>query len=202
MSQTLTFPKKRTRAKRVEWGDALIFELPIGEALASPIDPAIADCECSRLTPENLRRFFNEPGRLEEFERYLAQGFVGMCVHRDAQWISVMWMSLPGTRQPLHMPRAVAGTYWMFGTRTHDAYRSRGYAKIAFKALATLLESGAQGDRCFYADVDPANEASRRALLGFGFRPAGRMHTFSVPKLKLFWGAWRRRLPHPPLTTK
>ncbi|HEY9722873.1 MAG TPA: GNAT family N-acetyltransferase [Oscillatoriaceae cyanobacterium] len=202
MSHTVTLPLERKRAKPYDFGEALIFEMTIGQALDNHIDPELQECAYSLLTHENLRRFFSDPPMLAEFSRFLEHGFAGICAHQGDQWISVMWMTRPSTRQPLHMPRAVRGTYWIFSTRTHDAYRSRGYAKAALKAFALALDLADRRDERFYADVDPKNEPSRRALLGFGFSPAGSMLTLSVPRLKIFWGLWRRGLAHPALKSK
>lgn len=155
------------------------------------------------LSTAQIDRFFGRSATLRlRFMRYIRQGFVGMLIHDGSQWITYAWMSTPSSGLPPHLPKwkNVERVYWIFGCRTEERFRGKGYYK---QALRLLMHQALRLEGCqpqILIDTSLHNRPSRRAISEIGFEPAGviRCASLALPFICRFvWGEWHRHEAHP-----
>ena len=154
--------------------------------------------------PEIIDRLFRDDRTTHRrFRDYLDRGFVGILMYDEEEWMSYMWMSLPDSMGPLHLPKEIRdlAAYWLFSARTRTEYRGRGQIQVAVQTLmANARKSDALAE--IYADVAEYNSPSRVSLERLGFVSHGLVWTGTLRlPFRPDWvlhGQWDRIAPHPP----
>ncbi len=180
--------------------DNLVFAWPQGQLVPREENPAIPG-RFIAVTHESISRWFHEDSeRTDKFRSFINAGCRGVVRVDDERWISYAWMSTPGSRVgPEQIPLELRSPYhWIYYCRTREEYRGRGLYKESLKALVQdALESGRNSG--IMIDTEPANVASRRAILSVGFAPNGIIRTkeLIIPRIKKWtWGAWDLEKAH------
>jgi hypothetical protein len=149
------------------------------------------------LTESSIARLFGDnPALHRRFMRFRRNGAMGVAIAHGRRVLSYAWMATPEGRQPLHLPAAMAGRYWIFECHTVVSMRGRGLIACALSRLLGEIAERQDGPCEVYCDVAPANMPSRRAFLRLGFEPAGRSATWRVPKSSIVMGTWDATATH------
>jgi RimJ/RimL family protein N-acetyltransferase len=195
MSKTLDAPPATSRWWPYQ--EALVYRLALPEKAALSLPP-MPGLRCVYLTPTTIEQVFgDEPALKRRFMRFVRQGAMGVAVLHGRHWLAYAWMATPEGRQPYHLPGALHGRYWIYYCHTRPAYRGRGLIGLAVRRL--LAEAACRETPepvTVYCDVMPDNTASRKAFLRLGFKPAGRVGTWRLPKSSLVMGQWDETASH------
>lgn len=143
------------------------------------------------------RLFARDAERRDRFLGFLEAGYIGIVLADGEDWISYGWLATPQSPQPIHLPQRARGRYWIFYCRTHEQHRNRGHYRHAMQRLIQEAERRRGAVTPVFIDTREDNRAARVAIERLGFRPAGVVHIYRLPKTAVSVSRWARREPHP-----
>lgn len=147
--------------------------------------------------------FLKDVRRKTAFLQFLRNGHYGVILYVGNEWVNHLWMSLPNTFGPPHLPNSIKRepVYWLFYGHTREEFRGQGYQKLALRLLTEkALNKDAQAK--IYGDTRADNIASRKSFISVGFEPKGviNTHELRIPRIKSWvWGSWDMDEEHPGL---
>lgn len=155
-------------------------------------------------TQQSVSFFFRKDVRRKtRFLQFLRSGHYGVILHVRNGWVNHLWMSLPNTLGPPHLPNDIKWkpVYWIFYGHTREEFRGQGYQKLALRLLAEkAFEQDARAK--IYGDTRAENIASRKCFISVGFEPKGviNTHELRIPRVKSWvCGSWDVDANHPRL---
>lgn len=171
-----------------------------------PVSPLPPGFQFARATPASVEAYFKGDEFQERRLRYLSfleMGAAGFLVVKDEEWQAAGWIAPAGTALPGHMPPSLSRRYsWFLEAHTREEARGLGFHKYLAAKRLEFLAARTGGIARALADVNPANVASRRTIVGLGFQEVGVIDVWlprvpRIPRKHLWW--WRRSRPHPPV---
>lgn len=181
--------------------EALVYKLatPGGKVPELPAMPGLSWVSLNEGTIPRV--FADSPALTRRFQRFARQGAMGVAIMHGRTWLTYAWMATPEGRQPYHLPAAMQGKYWVYYCHTRPSFRGHGLMGYAVRLLVAEMVAREQlMPSTLYCDVMPDNMASRRAFLRLGFKPAGRVATWRLPKSSLVMGGWDPLAAHDAVT--
>lgn len=132
-----------------------------------------------------------DPRRRTLMLNYLRQGYTGVILHLDLEWVAYGWLARPRDPSPPHVPQGYgpALAQWIFNCCTREPYRNRGLYKEVLYLLAGLAQE-TPGRVPLYIDTHPGNFPSRRAIRSVGFEASGVLTTWIVGLPGVGWWRW------------
>jgi hypothetical protein len=188
------------------WQRYCMYEYP-SHALPELCPPDVTGLSWKLLDSPTIALTFHDlPKREAVFQRFAADGSLGVCIFVGDIWAAHAWMSVPGKARPPHIPSPVApDTFWIYFCATKHRFAGKGLYKFAQRVLLREALTAAP-QASILIDTTPDNLASRKAIISTGFKPVGMISCsyLWIPRVvrKPLACHWAKTAQHPPLPEK
>ncbi len=150
-------------------------------------------------TMDNVADFFGHNEVLVKISRrFVEDGYHGVLLHQAGKLVGYLWHTDKNTKGPWGLPVSVTkrDPYWVFHGGIEPDFQRRGlFNHMTAATVRHVLSMDPKAT--VFGDIPVFRIAPQKAFLKVGFKPAGVMISFRIPKTEKVYGRWFKEIQHP-----